>query len=444
MISADQVTALAPDASSFKAGKALAAKSKWSGLGHAGQMIWGLAKGSGSKPYQTQVNIEEFAYKCSCPSRKFPCKHALGLLFLAADDETLLTETDLPDWVKAWVDTRQEKQSKKAEKTKAAKSKAAAKAKDPEAAAKTRKKREARVQEGVSFLQDFLLDIARQGLGQSNIRERGYWDTVSRRLIDCQAPGLASAVGRISETANSATDTRLLHEIGALYLLTHSYINKDNLTEAQQQEIDQRIGWQVAKETVLKSKHVTDDWFVAFRTVTKPAQVTVYSTWLKGFQSQRWALLLSFSAAGSSPSALWPVGSTVTTELAFYPGSNPDRALPVDESAAANMEHHCDVQTENVNELLARVADNLPDDPWQVRLPFVLSVQPTTVEKKTVLVDAEGVALPWHAVGSQQLILSTVCGGKPSRVAGVWDGFQCEIHAAEDNGSWFPMRDQYT
>ena len=22
------------------------------------------------------------AYKCSCPSRKFPCKHALGLLFL--------------------------------------------------------------------------------------------------------------------------------------------------------------------------------------------------------------------------------------------------------------------------------------------------------------------------------------------------------------------------
>ena len=81
-------------------------------------MIWGLAKGSGKKPYQTQVDIVEFAYKCSCPSRKFPCKHALGPMFLAADDEKLLTETELPDWVKAWADARQEKQGKKAEKAK--------------------------------------------------------------------------------------------------------------------------------------------------------------------------------------------------------------------------------------------------------------------------------------------------------------------------------------
>lgn len=441
MISADQVTALAPDASSFKAGKALAAKSKWSDLGHADQMIWGLAKGSGSKPYQTQVDIVEFAYKCSCPSRKFPCKHAIGLMFLAADDLSLLKESKLPDWVQAWADSRQEKQEKKA---KTAKSKAAYKAKNPEAAEKTKKKRAARVQEGVSFLQDFLLDIARQGLGQSNIRERDFWGTVSRRLIDCQAPGLASAVGRISDLSHNTSDTRLLHEIGALYMLTHSYAKKGSLTDAQQQEIDQRIGWQVAKETVLESKHIKDDWFVAFRTVTKPAQVTVYSTWLKGFKSKRWALLLSFSAAGSAPSALWPVGSTVTTELAFYPGSNPDRALPVDESASANMEQHCNVETENVNSLLARVAESLADNPWQTRFPFVLSAQPAVVGQQTVLVDSDGTALPWHAVASQRIVLSTVCGGKPSRVAGVWDGYQCELYAADDNGSWFSLRDQYT
>ena len=440
MISADQVTALAPDAASFKAGKALAALSKWSALGHADQMIWGLAKGSGSKPYQTQVDIVEFAYKCSCPSRKFPCKHALGLMFLAADDESLLTESELPDWVKAWTDARQEKQTKKA---KTVKSKAAGKAKNPEVAAKTREKREGRVQEGVSFLQDFLLDIARQGLGQSDIRGRDFWSTVSRRLIDCQAPGLASAVSRISNLPNTTSDTRLLHEIGALYMLSHSYVNKGKLTEAQQQEIDQRIGWQVAKETVLKGEHIKDDWFVAFRTVTKPAQVTVYSTWVKGLQSNRWALLLSFSAAGSAPSALWPVGSTVTTKLAFYAGVNPDRALPVHESASANIATDYEVQAENINGFLARVSGILADDPWQTRFPFLLSVQPTTINKQSVLVDAEGMALPWNAVGNQQLILSTVCGGTASRVAGEWDGFQCELYAAEDNGTWFPLRDQY-
>ena len=81
-------------------------------------MIWGLAKGSGKKPYQTQVDIVEFAYKCSCPSRKFPCKHALGPMFLAADDEKLLTETELLEQVQAWAGVKQKKHGKKAEKTK--------------------------------------------------------------------------------------------------------------------------------------------------------------------------------------------------------------------------------------------------------------------------------------------------------------------------------------
>ncbi len=439
MISGDQVTALAPDAASFKAGKALAVNSKWTDLGRNDQMIWGLAKGSGSKPYYTQVDAVEFAYKCSCPSRKFPCKHALGLMFLAADDLTVLPESSLPDWVKAWVDGRKEKQGQKVA---ASAKKASAKPKNKDTAAKTRKKRESRVEEGVSFLQDFLLDLIRQGLGQVDLRNRSHWDNVSRRLIDCQAPGLAAAVARVGDL-RAVDDTRLLHEIGSLYMLTHSCANKNRLNEAQQAEVDQRIGWQVAKESVLENKPITDDWFVAFRTVAKPAQVTVYSTWVTGRTSNQWALILSFSAAGSAPAALWPVGGTVTTALAFYPGAGPERALPVDETVSANMELPCSAAPETVSGMLNRAAGSLAVNPWRTRLPFLLNAQPTTIGDQSVLVDTKGLALPWRAVGSQQLILSTVCGGNPSLVAGEWDGYQCHLHAADDSGSWFALRDQF-
>ncbi len=39
----------------------------------------GLCAGSGKDPYQTVVDLGP-RYQCSCPSRKFPCKHALALL----------------------------------------------------------------------------------------------------------------------------------------------------------------------------------------------------------------------------------------------------------------------------------------------------------------------------------------------------------------------------
>jgi Mg-chelatase subunit ChlD len=71
---------LAPDASSQRAAAGLANPSRWSGSGAAGDLVWGLCAGSGKRPYQTVVDLTGPAYKCSCPSRKFPCKHALALL----------------------------------------------------------------------------------------------------------------------------------------------------------------------------------------------------------------------------------------------------------------------------------------------------------------------------------------------------------------------------
>ena len=77
--SGEQIIALAPDAASAKAGRSLATASKWQNVGQDERALWGECQGSGAKPYQTVIDLNEPAFKCSCPSRKFPCKHALGL-----------------------------------------------------------------------------------------------------------------------------------------------------------------------------------------------------------------------------------------------------------------------------------------------------------------------------------------------------------------------------
>src|SRR3954471_20112358 len=91
------VEGLAPDAASVVAARKLARPAPWSDVGHDERAVWGLCKGSGSKPYQVQVDENGPAYKCSCPSRKFPCKHALALLLLAAGGS--VPEGEPPAWV---------------------------------------------------------------------------------------------------------------------------------------------------------------------------------------------------------------------------------------------------------------------------------------------------------------------------------------------------------
>ena len=61
-----------PDPASLKAGQGLASVRKWVTLGHDDSFLWGECQGSGSKPYQTQIDLGEAASKCSCPSPKIP------------------------------------------------------------------------------------------------------------------------------------------------------------------------------------------------------------------------------------------------------------------------------------------------------------------------------------------------------------------------------------
>src|SRR5262245_38024511 len=103
---AEQILALAPDASSAKAGQSLASPGHWLTLGHDPRCAWGECRGSGQKPYQTQIDLGEPAFRCSCPSRKFPCKHGLGLFLLLERQPAAFSQAEPPAWVQQWLESR--------------------------------------------------------------------------------------------------------------------------------------------------------------------------------------------------------------------------------------------------------------------------------------------------------------------------------------------------
>lgn len=73
-----------PGRRAFKAAQGTAKPAKWRNLGRDERLVWGECQGSGSTPYQVRVDLVDVTYKCSCPSRKLPCRHTLGLLLMVA------------------------------------------------------------------------------------------------------------------------------------------------------------------------------------------------------------------------------------------------------------------------------------------------------------------------------------------------------------------------
>lgn len=83
----DAVQRLASDDDSYKSGHNLIRKKSFLNPGISADKTWllGECKGSGKNPYVVSVDVANAAqptFRCNCPSRKFPCKHSLGLLLL--------------------------------------------------------------------------------------------------------------------------------------------------------------------------------------------------------------------------------------------------------------------------------------------------------------------------------------------------------------------------
>ena len=238
----DRVAALAPDSASASAGQSLANVRKWSALGRSDRAIWGLCQGSGRQPYQARVDLAEPAFKCSCPSRKFPCKHGLGLLLLFAKSAEAFSRGDEPGWVADWLAERVTRAA--ARKTEQVKD-PVEKPVDLESQARRAAQREARVRDGVAGCRVWLEDLVRRGLAAAQSDPAADWERAANRLVDAQAPGLASFIRRIPMMMASGPgwDTRTVDLLGRLYLLLRAAERLDELPADLAGDVRTALGW---------------------------------------------------------------------------------------------------------------------------------------------------------------------------------------------------------
>ena len=363
-LTTNKITELAPDQASLKAANKLMKPAKWPVLAQCGELVWGECQGSGANPYRTVFDNANAGYKCTCPSRKFPCKHVLALMWMFVEDPGPFATGELPTWVTDWMGRRrntgagaanespaktaQDRDAKAGRDKSGGKSLAMARAQeqaepaqplDPQVAARrqaaAKKRAEATrrsIAGGLDELQQWLEDQIRGGLGAFLADPGTRCRTIAARLVDAKAQALASRLdelpARLLQAPGEHRLNLLVQELGRVVLIARAW-----RADPEDAELARLVGSSETRESVLENSQTTrvaSTWeVVGEQVLTRRDGLVSQSTWLINLgKGLRFAQLLDFFPASlGKRSSVFAVGECFTAELAYYPAQHPLRAV---------------------------------------------------------------------------------------------------------------------
>lgn len=447
------IEALAPDQASLSAASKLTKRSTWARLEQGGALLWGECQGSGANPYRVVVDTADQGYKCTCPSRKFPCKHSLALMWISATvPDQFVPTSDIPEWVNDWMGRRRrgaggtpvpttETPGKNiATAGQDAETQPSADESAKRAAAQKKRQEETRavISSGLDELDQWISDQLRLGLASFVDAAGERCRRIAARLVDARAAGLASRIDelpafllglRAEERPEAA-----IRELGKLALLTRVWRQRP-----EDAELKRLVGAGETREQVLTapdSLHVSGAWEVlGERIETRRDGLVSHATWLIRTEAQepRFALLQDFypASAGRRAQAFSP-GERFTAELVFYPARVPLRALIVSRSDGGSASPWAASDEPGGDPLRAHV-EAQHRAPWMALSPLLLGAG-------HLARDAHGRAW-WQADEGAAGLALPVEGEMPEPVfgmslraaAGLWNGAQLHLLAAQSD-----------
>lgn len=430
----EQARSLIPDAGTLKRGLELATPSKWQNLGQTPEAAWGECAGSGSRPYLVGIDLGGGpAFKCSCPSRVFPCKHGAGLLILLARQPQLPGPAEPPAWLSEWLAKRQQTQEKKAAKAGEAEAPAETSSAPPSLlergpGGEVAPARRQRMERGAAELLTWLHDVMGAGLAQAEQQGAAFWEQQAARLVDDQLPGLAAMLRELPGLRYAGADwpERQLARLGEVYLLARAFLRLDELPEALRQDVLQLTGVNVKKEELLtRQPAVADTWLVAGQVTIEEERLTVRRSWLWGAATGRYALVLEYSFGGQPFATPLVFGGQYRGSLVFYPGALGLRAAVSADWLFRGLQTELLPPATAPAALLDAYAAALGRLPW-------LREWPGTLADMVPVLTADGQVRLQHQPTRQQLTLHpdtasgwdllAASGGHPITLFGEWNG----------------------
>lgn len=195
--------------SALKNGKSIYQSGKFVKLYHSTDETFymGECSGSGSKNYITSADFVDTAhpvFRCNCPSRQFPCKHSIGLLYAIMNGKNF-EECEIPeDIIKKRERLNKRNQPKEEEENTAPK---------PKKVNKTvHKKRWNKQLEGLSVCETMLVDITRMGVAAFTNSHLKDYEAIAKQMNDYYLPGIQRQITLLVYEATIARQQNATYE----------------------------------------------------------------------------------------------------------------------------------------------------------------------------------------------------------------------------------------
>jgi hypothetical protein len=410
-----QVTKLAPDDSSVAAARRLVNPALWSEAGSTDLLVWGRCQGSGKTPYQVSVDLAGPAFRCSCPSRKFPCKHALALLLLwVRGGGDVADAGQAADFAREWADER----AQRAERSEARKP-GADTSPDPAAQAKRLADRLTLMSAGLDDFGRWLCDLVRAGTAAARQQPFSWWDDAAARLVDSQLPGLAEQVRDMGSEVHRRDDwaDHLLGTCGRWWTATRAWTIRDSLDRDELADLRAYLGWAQPTAEVRAADSRTGSYLVLGGHRTDDGRIRQQRTWLRDEDTGETLVVLDFSAGITPMATPQLAGTVVSTTVGRYPGTPPRRALFAEDPQVSGSRSTLPAPVTILAALDARAA-RLGMTPWSDRVPVVLGQVTPVGGQRPAVVDPAGHRLDLVADDTSLWPLLAMTGGRPADVFG--------------------------
>lgn len=415
-----RVVGLAPDDSSMKAARRLLNPALWSETGSTEILVWGKCQGSGKTPYQVSVDLAGPAFRCSCPSRKFPCKHALALLLLWVKGDGAGVQgmgadvSEAAGFAQEWADERAGRTARSV-----ARGAEPDKPPDPAAQAKRLADRLALMTAGLDDFGRWLCDLVRAGTAAARQQPYAWWDATAARLVDAQLPGLAEQVRAMGSEVHRRDDwaDHLLAVSGRWWTATRAWKTRDALDRDAMADLRAYLGWAQPTAEVKAADSTTGSYLVLGGHRTDDGRLLQQRTWLRDETSGELLVVLDFSAGLTPMATAQLAGTVVSATVSRYPGTAPRRALfaddPVVTGTAAALP-----SPSSIDEAQAVRAERLAATPWSDRVPVVLGQVVITSTDGPSVADPAGDRIDLVDDDTSLWPLLALTGGRPVDVFG--------------------------